>query len=68
MQYHLLDLVLTLYGVAVAGSAPHKQVGTMHHLTGNFTTVLLGPARIWSSDISGNTWICDWILSILCSP
>ena len=46
MWYHLLDLVLRLYGMAVAGSAP--QMKTMDHLTGNFTTVLLGPARIWS--------------------
>lgn len=34
MQYHLLDLVLTLYGMAVAGSAPHKQIGTVLILQG----------------------------------
>lgn len=48
MWYHFLDLVLRWYGMAVAGSVPHKKMKTMHHLTGNFTAVLLGPARIWS--------------------
>lgn len=40
--------VFMWYGFAVTESAPHHLIQTMHHLIGNFTTVLLEPARIWS--------------------